>query len=93
MNIGITCYPTFGGSGAIATELGQVLAKRGHKVHFISYSIPFRLQDYNQNISFHDVEVMPYPLFKWTISKRGLRLSIRNLKRRAVFRPVLSLIV
>ena len=65
MNIGITCYPTFGGSGAIATELGQVLAKRGHKVHFISYSIPFRLQDYNQNISFHDVEVMPYPLFKY----------------------------
>ena len=65
MNIGITCYPTFGGSGAIATELGQALARRGHKIHFISYSIPFRLQDYNQNISFHDVEVMPYPLFKY----------------------------
>ena len=65
MNIGITCYPTYGGSGAIATELGQVLAKKGHKVHFISYSIPFRLQEYNQNISFHDVEVMPYPLFKY----------------------------
>lgn len=65
MNIGITCYPTFGGSGAIATELGQALAKNGHKIHFISYSIPFRLQDYNQNISFHDVEVMPYPLFKY----------------------------
>ena len=65
MNIGITCYPTYGGSGAIATELGQVLAKKGHKVHFISYSVPFRLQEYNQNISFHDVEVMPYPLFKY----------------------------
>lgn len=65
MRIGITCYPTYGGSGAIATELGQALAKRGHNIHFISYSIPFRLQDYNQNISFHDVEVMPYPLFKY----------------------------
>ncbi len=65
MNIGITCYPTYGGSGAIATELGQALARNGHKIHFISYSIPFRLQEYNQNISFHDVEVMPYPLFKY----------------------------
>lgn len=65
MNIGITCYPTHGGSGAIAAELGQALAKRGHKIHFISYSIPFRLQDYNQNLSFHDVEIMPYPLFKY----------------------------
>ncbi|MBT5875800.1 MAG: N-acetyl-alpha-D-glucosaminyl L-malate synthase BshA [Candidatus Latescibacteria bacterium] len=65
MNIGITCYPTYGGSGAIATELGQALARSGHKIHFISYSIPFRLQEYNQNISFHDVEVMPYPLFKY----------------------------
>jgi N-acetyl-alpha-D-glucosaminyl L-malate synthase BshA len=65
MKIGITCYPTHGGSGAIATELGQDLARRGHKIHFISYSIPFRLQDYNQNISFHDVEIMPYPLFKY----------------------------
>ncbi len=65
MNIGITCYPTYGGSGAIAAELGQALARQGHMVHFVSYSIPFRLQEYNQNISFHNVDVMPYPLFKY----------------------------
>ena len=65
MNIGITCYPTYGGSGAIAAELGKALAQKGHKIHFISYSIPFRLQEYDQNISFHNVEVMPYPLFKY----------------------------
>ena len=65
MNIGITCYPTYGGSGAIAAELGQALARKGHKVHFVSYSIPFRLQEYSQNIYFHNVEVMPYPLFKY----------------------------
>jgi len=65
MNIGITCYPTYGGSGAIAAELGKALARKGHMVHFVSYSIPFRLQEYNQNISFHNVEVMPYPLFKY----------------------------
>ena len=84
MNIGITCYPTYGGSGAIATELGQVLAKKGHKVHFISYSIPFRLQEYNQNISFHDVWFSISILYlkkryRKTVSKHASRWFWRDL--------------
>ena len=65
MKIGITCYPTFGGSGAVATELGIELAKMGNCVHFISYGLPFRLNKFYKNIIFHEVEVMSYPLFKY----------------------------
>jgi pyruvate/2-oxoglutarate dehydrogenase complex dihydrolipoamide dehydrogenase (E3) component len=50
MNIGIVCYPTFGGSGAVATELGKALANIGHKIHIISYNLPFKLQEFNENI-------------------------------------------
>ncbi len=64
MNIGITCYPVAGGSGIVATELGQQLAARGHKVHFISYAIPFRLDRYQPNLMYHGVETTAYPLFK-----------------------------
>ncbi len=64
MNIGITCYPTYGGSGVVATELGKELARRGHKVHFISYALPFRLETFNENIFFHEVELPQYPLFE-----------------------------
>ncbi|MEP7218229.1 MAG: glycosyltransferase, partial [Bacteroidota bacterium] len=64
MNIGITCYPTYGGSGVVATELGKELAARGHKVHFISYALPFRLDGYRENIFFHEVELPDYPLFE-----------------------------
>lgn len=64
MNIGITCYPTYGGSGVVATELGKELAKRGHQVHFISYALPFRLETFNENIFFHEVELPQYPLFE-----------------------------
>jgi len=64
MKIGITCYPVAGGSGIVATELGQQLAQRGHQVHFISYAIPFRLDRYQQNLFFHGVETTAYPLFK-----------------------------
>jgi N-acetyl-alpha-D-glucosaminyl L-malate synthase BshA len=64
MNIGITCYPTYGGSGVVATELGKELAARGHKVHFISYALPFRLDGYRENIFFHEVELPEYPLFE-----------------------------
>ena len=64
MNIGITCYPVAGGSGIVATELGQQLAMRGHQVHFISYALPFRLDRYQQNLFFHGVETTAYPLFK-----------------------------
>ena len=65
MNIGITCYPSHGGSGVIATELGKELARRGHRVHFISYDTPFRLREYHANIFYHEVEVPTYPLFKY----------------------------
>ncbi|MEX2583039.1 MAG: N-acetyl-alpha-D-glucosaminyl L-malate synthase BshA [Gemmatimonadota bacterium] len=63
MKIGITCYPTYGGSGAIATELGMELAKRGHEVHFITYAHPFRLPRFMEGVFFHEVEVLRYPLF------------------------------
>jgi len=65
MNIGITCYPVAGGSGIVATELGQQLAVRGHQVHFISYALPFRLDKYQANLMYHGVETTSYPLFKY----------------------------
>lgn len=65
MNIGIVCYPTFGGSGVVATELGKALAKKGHKVHFISYSQPVRLDYFSENIFYHEVAVSNYPLFDY----------------------------
>lgn len=65
MNIGIVCYPTFGGSGVVATELGIALAGKGHKVHFITYSQPFRLNQFNDNIFYHEVSVNDYPLFEF----------------------------
>lgn len=63
MRIGITCYPTYGGSGVVATELGQELAARGHDVHFISYAPPIRMNLADPHIHFHEVEVASYPLF------------------------------
>ena len=65
VNIGITCYPVYGGSGVVATELGKALALRGHQIHFIAYSMPFRLAHVTQNISFHEVAVNTYPLFEY----------------------------
>jgi len=65
MKIGITCYPTYGGSGVVATELGLELARREHEVHFISYSQPIRLTDGAPNIHYHEVEVSRYPLFEY----------------------------
>ena len=65
MKIGITCYPVYGGSGVVATELGKALAVRGHSVHFIAYSIPFRLGHIQENILFHEVQVNAYPLFEY----------------------------
>lgn len=67
MNIGITCYPTYGGSGVVATELGKALAKKGHKVHFISYALPMRLSAFQNNILFHEVEMSSYPLFDFPL--------------------------
>jgi N-acetyl-alpha-D-glucosaminyl L-malate synthase BshA len=63
MRIGITCYPTYGGSGIVATELGMELAARGHDVHFISYAPPIRLRSDSEHIHFHEVEISTYPLF------------------------------
>jgi L-malate glycosyltransferase len=66
MKIGITCYPTYGGSGVVATELGLELAQRGHEIHFISYAQPIRLRgDTHPNIHYHEVEVSRYPLFDY----------------------------
>jgi N-acetyl-alpha-D-glucosaminyl L-malate synthase BshA len=64
MKVGITCYPTYGGSGVVATELGKNLAERGHEIHFISSSLPFRLSHVAGNIFFHEVNVQSYPLFE-----------------------------
>ncbi len=63
MNIGIVCYPTFGGSGVLATELGKALANKGHQIHFITYQQPVRLSEFNANIFYHEVRVPTYPLF------------------------------
>ncbi len=65
MKIGITCYPTYGGSGVVATELGLELAQRGHEIHFISYAQPIRLRGPEPNIHYHEVEVSRYPLFDY----------------------------
>lgn len=65
MKIGITCYPTYGGSGAVATELGIALAERGHEVHFITYQQPFRLPSFLPGVFFHEVDVGKYPLFEY----------------------------
>ncbi len=63
MKIGIVCYPTFGGSGVVATELGKALAKVGHQIHFITYSQPTRLDFFNENLFYHEVDIRTYPLF------------------------------
>src|SRR5882757_62494 len=65
MRIGIVCYPTFGGSGVLATELGKALADKGHQVHFITYQQPVRLGEFNANIFYHEVRVPTYPLFDY----------------------------
>lgn len=65
MKVGITCYPVYGGSGVVATELGKALADLGHEIHFIAYSMPFRLGHVTENIFFHEVNVNVYPLFEY----------------------------
>ena len=65
MKIGVVCYPTFGGSGVVATELGIQMAKKGHEVHFITYSQPVRLDILEPNIYYHEVNVHDYPLFEY----------------------------
>ncbi|KOP63808.1 N-acetyl-alpha-D-glucosaminyl L-malate synthase [Bacillus sp. FJAT-18019] len=65
LKIGITCYPSLGGSGVVATELGKLLAEQGHQVHFIAHSIPFRLGSFHKNIFYHEVEVNDYYVFRY----------------------------
>jgi N-acetyl-alpha-D-glucosaminyl L-malate synthase BshA len=72
MNIGIVCYPTFGGSGVVATELGKALAKEGHKIHFITYSQPTRLDFLNENLFYHEVDFRSYPLFEFPFYELAL---------------------
>jgi L-malate glycosyltransferase len=77
MRIGITCYPTYGGSGAVATELGLELARRGHDVHFISYASPFRLRGFAERVTFHEVTQVEYPLFEQS-SPYALALAVKQ---------------
>jgi N-acetyl-alpha-D-glucosaminyl L-malate synthase BshA len=81
MKIGITCYPTYGGSGAVATELGLDLAERGHEVHFISYAQPFRLDGFRERVFFHEVEMDEYPLFKHPPYSLALAVAIHDTAR------------
>lgn len=78
MNIGIVCYPTFGGSGVVATELGHALAKKGHKVHFITYNQPVRLDILETNIYYHEVNVKDYPLFQYQPYELALSSKMVN---------------
>lgn len=79
MNIGIVCYPTYGGSGVVATELGKSLAQRGHKIHFITYSRPIRLPSFTQNVNFHAVQVQDYPLFDYPPYESALASTMTDV--------------
>jgi N-acetyl-alpha-D-glucosaminyl L-malate synthase BshA len=81
MRIGIVCYPTYGGSGVIATELGKSLADKGHMIHFISYALPMRLDGYLGNIFFHEVEMSSYPLFEFPMYTPALASKIVEVAR------------
>ncbi|MEP0821836.1 MAG: N-acetyl-alpha-D-glucosaminyl L-malate synthase BshA, partial [Ignavibacterium sp.] len=89
MNIGITCYPTYGGSGVVATELGTALAERGHSIHFISYALPMRLGDrFHENVTFHEVEISNYPLFDfplYTLSLASKMVEVAKYEKLDVF--------
>ncbi len=83
MKIGITCYPTYGGSGVVATELGKALAERGHEIHFVSSSLPFRLSHVAGNIFFHEVNVQSYPLFDYPPYTLSLTSKMVDLAKHA----------
>jgi N-acetyl-alpha-D-glucosaminyl L-malate synthase BshA len=79
MRIGIVCYPTYGGSGAVATELGLALADRGHEVHFISYAQPFRLHGFHDRVTFHEVRIGSYPLFEHPPYSLALAVALEEV--------------
>ena len=83
MRIGITCYPTYGGSGVVATELGMELAARGHEVHFITYANPIRLDDDYPRIYYHEVHVTDYPLFQYPPYSLALSSRMAEVARTA----------
>ena len=82
MKIGITCYPTYGGSGAVATELGLALAERGHEVHFVAYAQPFRLVGLHERVFYHEVEMEDYPLFEHPPYSLALAVALHDAVRR-----------
>jgi len=82
VKIGITCYPTYGGSGAVATELGLKLAEGGHEVHFVSYDQPFRLGGFRERVFYHEVEMEDYPLFEHAPYPLALAVGIHDVARR-----------
>ncbi len=79
MRIGITCYPTYGGSGVVATELGLELAARGHEIHFISYAVPVRMTEAAERIHFHEVDMLNYPLFDHPPYALALATQMHNV--------------
>ncbi len=81
MKIGIVCYPTFGGSGVVATELGKALASEGHQVHFITYSQPARLDFFSENLFYHEVSVRNYPLFDYAPYESALASKVVDVVR------------
>ena len=81
MKIGIVCYPTFGGSGVVATELGKALAKEGHQVHFITYTQPARLDFFSENLFYHEVSIPTYPLFQYPPYELALASKMVNIVR------------
>ena len=83
MKIGIVCYPTYGGSGVLATELGMALAAKGHEIHFITYRQPFRLETISHNISYHEVSVADYPLFEFAPYESALTSKMVDVARYA----------
>src|SRR5690625_6169440 len=81
MNIGIVCYPTFGGSGVVATELAKGLADRGHNLHILSYARPARLDSFRTDITYHEVDLSTYPLFEYPPYDLALANMMVNLIR------------
>jgi len=81
MNIAIVCYPTFGGSGVLATELGKALADKGHGIHFITYQQPVRLNSFSPNIFYHEVRVPTYPLFDYPPYESALASTMVDVVR------------
>ena len=79
MKIGIVCYPTFGGSGVVATELGKALAQNGHQIHFITYQQPPRLDFFNENVFYHEVNIPSYPLFQYAPYESALASEMVNV--------------